>query len=41
MGVIFEDETFGTTGPKMWLPGSAFKRELVVQAMMFEDVPAA
>merc|ERR1712151_61030 len=28
MGMIFQDGTFGTTGPEMWLPGSAFESEL-------------
>ena len=41
MGMISEDGTFGTTGPKMWLPGSAFEKELGVQAVKSEDVPVA
>ena len=32
MGMIFQNGTFGTTGPEMWLPGSAFEKELGVQA---------
>merc|ERR1712203_1067062 len=28
MGMMFQDGTFGTTGPEMWLPGSAFESEL-------------
>jgi len=31
MGMMFQDGTFGTTGPEMWLPGSAFENELGVQ----------
>merc|ERR1719396_309063 len=32
MGMMFQDGTFGTTGPEMWLPGGAFENELGVQA---------
>merc|ERR1719253_2458336 len=32
MGMMFQNGTFGTTGPEMWLPGSAFENELGVQA---------
>ena len=32
MGRMFQGSTFGTTGPQMWLPGSAFGSELGVQA---------
>merc|ERR1712224_1000026 len=28
MGMLFQDGTFGTTGPEMWLPGNAFENEL-------------
>jgi hypothetical protein len=31
LGMIFQNGTFGTTGPEMWLPGSAFENELGVQ----------
>jgi len=31
MGMMFQDGTFGTTGPEMWLPASAFEGELGVQ----------
>jgi len=32
MGMLFQNGTFGTTGPEMWFPGSAFENELGVQA---------
>ena len=32
MGMIFQNGTFGTTGPEMWFPSSAFEKELGVQA---------
>merc|ERR1712176_1054792 len=32
MGMMFQNGTFGTTGPEMWLPGGAFENELGVQA---------
>merc|ERR1719429_754923 len=31
MGMMFQDGTFGTTGPEMWIPASAFEGELGVQ----------
>merc|ERR1712176_1019916 len=31
MGMIFQNGTFGSTGPEMWLPGSAFENETGVQ----------
>jgi hypothetical protein len=31
MGMMFQNGTFGTTGPEMWLGGSAFENELGVQ----------
>ena len=36
MGMVFKDGAFGTTGPKMWLPGSTFEKELGMQAMTFK-----
>ncbi|CAK0833012.1 unnamed protein product [Prorocentrum cordatum] len=32
MGMLFQNGTFGSTGPEMWLPSSAFENELGVQA---------
>merc|ERR1719231_2177313 len=32
MGMMVQNGTFGTTGPEMWLPSSAFESELGVQA---------
>merc|ERR1712060_91821 len=32
MGMIFQNGTFGSTGPEMWLPGGAFENETGVQA---------
>jgi len=32
MGMMFQDGTFGTTGPEMWMAGSAFENELGAQA---------
>merc|ERR1712066_1177200 len=38
MGMMFQDGTFGTTGPEMWLPGSAFESELgAMRPMGFWD----
>jgi len=31
MGMMFQNGTFGTTGPEMWLPGGAFENETGVQ----------
>merc|ERR1719386_592452 len=31
MGMIFQNGTFGSTGPEMWMPGGAFEGELGVQ----------
>eukprot|EP00972_Heterocapsa_arctica_P052366 7703323-Heterocapsa_arctica.AAC.1 len=32
MGMMFQNDIFGTTGPQRWIPGSAFESELGVQA---------
>jgi len=32
MGMLFQNGTFGTTGPAMWFPSGAFENELGVQA---------
>ena len=30
LGMFFQNGTFGSTGPEMWLPGSALENELGV-----------